>query len=344
MHYYDDPLQREIDDQYLEEAKPKWPLKFDGSTKLPLITQHYLDFRNPPSVFWDSNPTAVKHPRVLKAKTPVDVSTSSRYTLLVPTDVLSQPNRKTMNLSVELWVRVFQHIGPEAGGYARKIVVEQLAANTTTFRGSGGSDVVDEFGRLVPQIPKFEANLWMHTRRFYTINRNSRAAALMLGLSLEFLKLAKRPLCSLPRPKYVLGKKPGDPWTWVDPWASRPQDRPKCLVWELFNPGYFDKVEDLRELMIDDGVQFIPGISPGYYRWDSQPGPMGCVKEMMQEAVEDLLERFKLLYGVKSVILLAGLPNSASACPPAPVMKFLPAFFEAWKRAESEPGDVFVYD
>jgi len=166
----------------------------------------------------------------------------------------------------------------------------------------------------------------------------------MLGMSLKFIKQAKTPLCSLPRPKYKIAMTPGEPHTWVDPWAKNPQDRPTFLVWELFNEGFFDKVLYLRQEMITDGEPFIRGISPGYYRWSNKWGLKGCIEEMMQDAVEDLLQSHMLLYGVKKVVVLAGLPKGLENYPPVAVTEMFNVFFEAWKRAGCETGKITVYE
>ena len=342
------PLQRPIDDEYLKEAAPEWPLLHDCNANLPFITPRFEDLR----VYNYTLPNGgrVARPKYLaiaakeiSVKTPAEVSTEF-LPCRSPTDTFIQPRTNEKDLSVELWARVFEHIGPEANTYARKLVVEQLEATTPSFRGSGGSDVVDESGKLIPQIPAFESTIWKDTRRYYTISRNSRAAALMLGMSLKFIKQAKTPLCSLPRPKYKIAMTPGEPHTWVDPWAKNPQDRPTFLVWELFNEGFFDKVLYLRQEMITDGEPFIRGISPGYYRWSNKWGLKGCIEEMMQDAVEDLLQSHMLLYGVKKVVVLAGLPKGLENYPPVAVTEMFNVFFEAWKRAGCETGKITVYE
>lgn len=234
---------------------------------------------------------------------------------------------------VEIWANIFKYMEPDDNTYTRKYVINALHRSMPGFRGSGGSDIVDEFGRLIPHIPAFERAALRAYRRYYTINRNSRAAALQVGLAVKLLQLAKDPL-----PTLTMGEFPKT----VDDYAVDPTGRPQVLVWQLFDWRFVLDVHMIRRDNKKNGFDFEYITGDEYFRFWPGDHLHRTMREILQEAVYRLEEDPMMLLGVKKVVILASVP------PPLPNMyvpvgEMVPAFEAAWRKIGGS-GQVVAYD
>jgi hypothetical protein len=88
------------------------------------------------------------------------------------------------DLPSEIWMVVFEHIQKE-DNFARPDSVAEYASSLDTH-----GDSIE----AAKTLPPFEKRSWSKTRPLYSINRNSRVAALKLQLCLRVLRTFRKPL------------------------------------------------------------------------------------------------------------------------------------------------------
>jgi hypothetical protein len=88
------------------------------------------------------------------------------------------------DLPSQIWMVVFEHIHEE-DNFARPKSVAEYASSLSTY-----GDSIE----AAKTLPPFEKRSWSKTRPLYSINRNSRAAALKLQLCLRVLRTFRKPL------------------------------------------------------------------------------------------------------------------------------------------------------
>jgi hypothetical protein len=109
--------------------------------------------------------------------------------------IRSSSNTSTeTDLPPEVWTIVFEQLHTE-GDYARPECVAKYA---------GSLNIYGDSIKAAKTLPEFEQRSWVKIRPLYTINRNSRAAALKLQLCLRVLQTSRKPVILseyFPRPE-----------------------------------------------------------------------------------------------------------------------------------------------
>jgi hypothetical protein len=101
-------------------------------------------------------------------------------------DTNTSPSTSSSNkdLPIELWMQISEHVRSE--DYARPRSVAEYAASLALH----GDDGIE----AAKSLPHLERESWRRSRPLYTINRNSRAAALKLRLCLRVLQTCEVPV------------------------------------------------------------------------------------------------------------------------------------------------------
>lgn len=152
-----------------------------------------------------------------------------------------------MNLPIELWMRVFEHLSLDMH-CARKDVTGYFL-EATDWNAAQKLKVPNFEERYVRQLPRFELRAWKATRACYAINRNSRTAALKLSLTNLLLRTCPPPLRLLP---FGVPEKDFTSAVAAQRFAATSSG---CLALELFNLDLLRQVRNERMNSMSAGTQ-----------------------------------------------------------------------------------------
>lgn len=101
-----------------------------------------------------------------------------------------------MDLPIELWMRVFEHLTLDHVCARENVTCNFLRA--TDWDAAQKLKVPHFEEKCVRELPGFELQAWKATRAYYGINRTSRTAALRLSLTNMLLRICPAPVRLLP--------------------------------------------------------------------------------------------------------------------------------------------------
>lgn len=144
---------------------------------------------------------------------------------------------KAMNLPIELWMRVFEHLTLDHVCARENITCNFLRA--IDWDAAQKLKVPHFEEKCVRELPGFELQAWKTTRSYYAVNRTSRAAALRLCLTNMLLRICPAPLRLLP---FGIPDEDRQEFT-AQRSAAMTSGR---LALELFNPELLAHLRNLR--------------------------------------------------------------------------------------------------